>query len=43
MIIAEQRNKSKEFFMKKGINVWSFPQAPIKDTLALAKKRDLWE
>ena len=24
--------------MKKGINIWSFPPAPIKDTLAFAKK-----
>ena len=23
--------------MKKGINIWSFPQASIKDNLALAK------
>ena len=24
--------------MKKGINVWSFPQGTVKDTLTLAKK-----
>lgn len=24
--------------MKKGINIWSFPQGTIKDSLTLAKK-----
>ena len=38
MSIAHIKFICKEFVMKKGINIWSFPGGTIKESLELAKK-----